>query len=381
KEENNIIEFYRDKGYADVEIKSLVEKDETQKKVIISFQISEGPHYEIKFDGNKEFLDMTLKKELKLFRKGNKADLNLRRSLKNLKKLYKKAGYLEIDINTKNEIVDEKGKRIRRITFLINEGIRSITESVSLSGNDSLKAKRIQENILTNPPGWIADGEFVPDVLEADKEAIKGLYMKNGFPETAVDSEIKWNKNTEKNQNMAQVNLKIHEGIQIRLETLSFDGLKSVTETEALMVLKLKPGLPFVEEQINADTTSLQALISEKGYPYVQVKPQVKISRHGNRVDVIYQVDEGPFVRMGQVYINGNFRTRQKVFLNELKVETGTPFSLKNILEAQRNIRDIMALDTANFKMLGLEEKADEVDMLISVEEKKTLLFSIGLRL
>ena len=56
----NLIRFYRKKGYPEVAVTSVVNKDAETQNVSIFLTISEGPRYTIDFQGNKEFWDFTL---------------------------------------------------------------------------------------------------------------------------------------------------------------------------------------------------------------------------------------------------------------------------------------------------------------------------------
>jgi outer membrane protein insertion porin family len=81
---------------------------------------------------------------------------------------------------------------------------------------------------------------------------------------------------------------------------------------------------------------------------------------------------------MGQVAYTGNFLTKRRVIQNELKLDSGEPFSLSKFLRSQRNIRDIEALDSVRFNTFGLKEKADKVNLLLELEEKKPYYIQTG---
>ncbi|MEZ4525986.1 MAG: outer membrane protein assembly factor BamA [Desulfobacterales bacterium] len=374
----NLTEFYRKKGYADVLIHADAEKDPEKKTAHIQIHIDEGPRYDIAFEGNREFWDMTLKKDLVLAERGNKGDLGLRRSLRNIRDRYRKAGYAQVQVKTEEERKEKKGKAVRRIRIVIEEGPRSLTQAIAISGNEAVESEKIADQMLTRTPGMIADGEFVPDVLEEDKKAVAGLYLKQGYLETEIKEKIRWKQDEEKNRNYADIHLEITEGIQTRVSDVSVTGLDETEEAGVRKVLGLKPGEPFREDLLRKDESSIAELISEKGYPHVQVKGTSAISEDRSLAAVSYEIDKGPYATAGQVWISGNFRTKRKVFLNELEIKEGEPFSLKKMMESNRNIRNISALNSAQFSFPGLKEKEDQVDMLVSAEEKKPYYFQIG---
>ncbi|MCJ7542728.1 MAG: BamA/TamA family outer membrane protein, partial [Desulfobacterales bacterium] len=129
---------------------------------------------------------------------------------------------------------------------------------------------------------------------------------------------------------------------------------------------------------IRSDESTLSSLISEKGYPHVKVKGSAAISKDKTEASVMYEVDEGPFVKMGQVAYTGNFLTKKRVINNELELDPGEPFSLSKFLRSQRDIRDIEAFDSVRFNTYGLKEKTDKVNLLLELEEKKPYYIQTG---
>ena len=379
KDVKNLVQFYRKKGYADVDIKPDVTKDRDSKEVLIVLNINEGPKYDIEFEGNEEFWDFTLKKDIDLVKKGNKNDFGLRKTIRNIQKRYQNAGYPDVEIKMEEQDSGSPDKNIRKIKFIINEGTRFIVDSIDVAGNQFIDKDKLQKQILTRTPGIIADGEFVPEILEQDKGAIKSLYLKQGYMDTIVKEKINWKDDPkEPNQRLADISLDVKEGRQTLVKNVFFKNLNAVTQEQAFEIINLKPGEPFRNYMIQSDENAVAALISEKGYPHVEVKGEVEFNTDKTQAVVTYNVIEGVYVKMGQVYVTGNFRTKDKVILNELEIKKGDPFSLKKMLETNRNIRNLNALESADFKVLGLNEKAEKITLLVNTEEKKPYYFQFG---
>lgn len=379
KDLKNLVKFYRKKGYADVEISPEIKKDRDLKQVIVVMSVNEGPKYDIEFQGNEEFWDFTLKKDIALAKRGNKNGLGLRKTIRNIQKRYHNAGYPHVKVKMEDQKPDDPEKNIRKIKIIIDEGTRYIVDSINIKGNDSIEDKKIKKQFLTRKPGIIADGQFVPDTFNEDKDAVKALYLKQGYMETIVKDKVDWEDDSEEEkQKLAKINLDIKEGRQTVVKKVLFKNLTVLTREQALENIALKPGEPFRDYMIKSDENIVSALISEKGYPHVTIKGEVEFNEDNTGADIIFNVDEGPYVEMGRVYVTGNFRTRNKVILDELEIHEGEPFSLKKMLETNRNIRNINALESADFKALGLNEKSKRVTLLVDTEEKKPYYFQFG---
>ena len=321
KDIKNLIRFYRRKGYPDVVVNFVVNKDAKTQNVSISLNIDEGPRYDIEFQGNKAFWDFRFKKDLILFKEGNKRDLGLRKSIRKIRERYIEAGYKECRIEMKSERKQEAGQPVHKIRLFIDEGPQCIVNSVNFKGNNAFDSKKIKKQILTRTPGVIANGEFVQEILEEDKRAITSLYLKQGYMNTEVKDQVKSDKDIKKRKHNVDVTIEIEEGVQTHVKSLTIHGLNVLSDAQAREAITLKKGSVFRNYIIRSDQNILSSLISEKGYPHVKVKGTAAISKDKTEAAVTYEVDEGPFVKMGQVAYTGNFLTKRRVMKNELELD------------------------------------------------------------
>ena len=370
----NLTRFYRKKGFADIVLKSEVNKDQKAGKVTVHIQVEEGPQYRIRFKGRKVFWKRTLMNDVAIFKEGNKNNRGLRKTVRQIKERYRASGFLETRVQWEEQQVTQNNRNEKQITIIIEEGPQTIVQTVNLEGNRGLEKNRIENEIQTAPPRTLHKGHFVPEILAADILKLKTLYLKEGYAKTAIKEEITYQDDKTK----AAVTLKIDEGARTMVTGLKLDGISAVKIDEALSVLKLKPGVPYRPYMLKNDENALSALISESGYPHVIVKSEAYISRDETSAEVAYQVVEGPHVKMGNTFFLGNFRTRQSLLEKEIDLKSGESFSLKKMLEGQRNLRNMDVLKSVRFKPIGLKEKKDTVDLIVEVEEKKPYFFELG---
>ncbi|RLC11336.1 MAG: hypothetical protein DRI57_19090, partial [Deltaproteobacteria bacterium] len=374
KDIKNLTEFYRGKKYADVAVDFTLEKDPDAREASISVNVSEGPKYALDFEGNKEFWGFTLKKDLALFENGNKNDVGIRKTLKNIKTRYKKAGYLKARVKLKDEVETKKERSFRNLCFVIEEGPQSLVESVQITGNHLFDDKKIRKQILTQPPGTFHNGAYVPEIFEEDIRAIESLYARHGHANVVVKKNVAVSEDEKK----ASIRLEIEEGVKTFVSSVQFRGLSVLSQDIAYKTISMKQGNIFQNGKIQEDENALASKISEKGYPHVVVRGELSDTGDPSKAAIMYHVEEGPFMKMGEVYYTGNFRTKPKILLNELEIKPEAPFSLVKLLETQRNIRNMKIFDSVKFKTIGLREKADKVNLFVEIEEKKPYFVQVG---
>ena len=377
----NLTDFYRNEGYADVEVSPSINRLSGTNDMVIHFLITEGKKYKIHFEGNEEFWDYTLKKELALSSGNNQNDLGLKRGVRNIRNRYKQAGYLDARVRMSETDADDETRQMRTILFTIEEGPRYLVDTIAIEGNTVFDDERIEKQMLTRTPRILHAGEFVPDTLAEDVSAIHSLYLRSGYLSIDVQEKVTWRDGEEENQKLTDVTLVVDEGVQTKVTSIVFNGLSGLTDAKARAAIALQQGEPFREYMVESDENTLSELISEKGFPHVTIKGKVTIDKGRDGFDqasVTFEVEKGPHVKTGRIFYTGNFRTRERILQREVELTKDAPFSLTETLETQRNIRNINALNSATFSVLGLKEKTDQVNLLVEVEEKKPYFFEFG---
>jgi outer membrane protein insertion porin family len=381
----NVIHFYRKKGFADVAVRGEAVEDINGKQVNIIFHVEEGPQYKVVFQGNENFWDYTLKKEMTLSKDGNKNNFALRKSVRNLKQKYAQKGYPDTRITPlithRIEENDPLKVPLKQVILAIDEGDQYRVFKLGITGNLTISENEILKSMLTLEPGFGNKGIYVPKILEDDINAIRSLYLRQGFTQTQVIKQVRVLDPLDKdktNHKWVEISLAIDEGIQTRVKRVQFEGLSVLTRETAQGLISLKPGQPFRNYMMENDINSLTQKISELGYPHIRVTGTKEFSPDRSNVQLTYTVEKGPHVKVGQLFYGGNFRTKTKILNNEMKLFEGDPVSLTKLLESRRNITDMNAIDSVRLRPVGLKNRAEEVDIIVEIEETKPYFFEMG---
>jgi len=367
KDIDALLAYYRRKGFADAELSYFIDDPGHTHQVNVTVRVREGRRYTVAFEGNRQFWNRTLKKDVVIFSEGNRSNVGVRKSIQKMRQRYREAGFLDARIKVDTADVPGTAADVRRLRFIIREGPQTIVEKVAIAGNQILQEPEIKKQILTRPPTIFHDGAFVPETLETDTYAVTTLYMQQGFRERTVDSEVTFNED----KTGAAVALKIDEGPQTKVNSIAISGLTVVPETAVRKKLIHKTGLPFRQAALDAEKEAITSLVSEKGYPYATVNTSVTFSADHTRADIVYDVEPGPLVTMGDIFVSGNLRTAEKVIQQELEVQPGAPLSLRSLQDGQRRLRDLAIFHGVRFRTFGLKEKEETANLFVEVEENK----------
>jgi outer membrane protein insertion porin family len=370
----NLAGYYWKEGYPEAKVDFTLKRDPEQGQARVILSIAEGARYKVTFTGNEAFWDRTLRKDLVFLQDGVQKDAGFRRSLRKLRERYRSEGYLETRVKVEERTTSGQGASTRFLGFVIAEGPRTTVEAVRITGNHAFGEEKIKKQMLTGVPGLTEAGVYIPERLEDDLLAVKSLYLKDGFMSAKVSKEVRWNPD----KTAVAIDVNIEEGVRTVVSSVQMHGLTVISEDKAYDAIHLKVGEPFRRYMIEGDENALSALVAKKGHPYVEVKGDVSISDDQSRALIVYDVNEGPYAEMGETYTRGNFLTRKRILDNELEMRPGEPFSLRDMLQGERNIRNTDLFNSVWVRAVGLKEKRERIDLFVEVEEKKPYYWESG---
>jgi len=377
----NLITFYRKKGFAQVSIKTKTVPIPGKSNHIVDIIIQEGPQYKISFKGNSFFSTRQLKKEITIFDKGDPNGSGLRKGKNNIRGKYVRAGFANVDVTLESKIIEENSsKSIRQVIYRIKEGTQQVVKQIDITGNHGVDATKIREAMLTHPRGLMDVGGFNSKTFKKDIEAIHLLYLSQGFlsaritHDISIDRKIEGKASPEEAPSTQQLSITIHivEGPRTRVDHAQISGLGDIiSQEEALGLVTLSPGKPFRDYMVKSDANALAAKISEKGYPHVQVTAETRLTPDKTLADITWQVQPGIFTRFGQIHYAGLKRLKKEVLEKKVPITPGTPFSLKQLFATQKKIREIYSVESVKITVPGLKRQERQPDIDITVKERK----------
>ena len=365
---------YRQNGYADVVVNHTITPDIRRQRVDVHVTIVEGPRTSVTFTGNTFFSTGVLEKDLELFKTGNRGNGGLRRSVHNIRRRYLEAGFADVKVNWQEDEATPDAPDRRNVRIIIEEGQRHSVAEVILRNNTALSDDILRPQLLTRPPSGFHKGVYVAQVLDEDIASLQALYLQNGFLDARITKQVEIDPQTKR----VSVILSMDEGVRTRVGAITFSGDAPIGPKRLRSALQMKSGNPFRPYMIENDENLVAEQISPLGYPHVRVKGTTTLSPDRTTADIAYAVDTGPLVSVGEVFFAGNFRTRPDIMSRELEFKAGDPFSLSNVLEAQRNLRDLNLFESVQVRSIGLKEESSTVPLLFETPEKRPYFFEIG---
>ncbi len=222
-----LIDFYKGKGYNDVEVDYKIDEDYDSRTANITFTINEGEIYKIgaisfigvdSFD-TKSLTKVMSSKQRSFFTSGNFVQATFDSDVQAILDFYNTQGYNDVVMNDYHfeemEGTDDKYKMVK-LLFDLTEGKQWKIGNISFEGNEVFSDEEIQNTI------YLKNGDINNlHELQNQMQAIATLYVNNGYIATNIDLEQV--KNID--DNSIDYNFYITESPQAHIEKIIINGL------------------------------------------------------------------------------------------------------------------------------------------------------------
>lgn len=325
---------------------------------------------QIDFKGNKAFKASALKDEVTLKEKEAVNEGKLEESVNKIITKYKDKGFAEIKVETFTTDLEE-GKQV--LTFFITEGNKIKIAHVEVTGNQFLKAKKIQ-SVMKVRPGKI----YKEETLTKGVEELEKYYRKRGFYNFKMEEpQITYNED----HSQMTVKISVQEGLRYKIGRITFSGNTVLTEKDFRKDLPVKENRLFNQENFDQATANIQAMYADKGYVFARIEPKVTTHDDTLVMDVNYHIAEGPLAYVGQVEIAGNEITKDYVIQREILLHQGDPLSMTKVRRSQERLYNLGFFEDVGLDTRPNQEKPeDQLDLIFNVKEKSQVnVLSVGL--
>jgi outer membrane protein insertion porin family len=332
--------------------------------VWLTVRISERPHVAaIEMKGTAKLKEDDLKKHVG-FQPGDawRSEL-LETGRDSVMAEYLKEGYREASVRAEAD----SSSRGMRVLFTVVEGTKAKLSSRHIEGTHAFPEAVVVKKLASKTSGFLRSGTVKEEKLKDDVDHIKSFYRERGYRDVAVER-LPFRPDPKK-KNGDVLTYKVTEGAYYTMGEVRWQG-NDVIKTAALEALPQPlAGGPYNATKIQAATSAGYALYAEEGRLYTNIDP-TEIVRDSNRVDLAFQVSEGPPSHVRQVVITGNSYTKENVIRRELVLHEGDLFRRSRLQDSQQN-----AFRLGYFQDVGVDfQGADssDVDVLFKIKEKQT---------
>ena len=343
-----------------------------------AFHIERGPIVDVKLDGY--HLSKSLIQEFVPIYEENAIDDDLlNEGANNIRDYLQTQGRFEATVTYAHNS-DPSGER-ETVLYKIDSGELSKLTDVDIEGNKYFDHDVINERMQLQAADILnRHGLFSESLVRRDAAAIEGLYIANGFQKVKVTPQI-----TDDYKGMTgrmRVLMRVDEGPQTRVGSLSIVGAKAISEDRIRNVITAAEGQPYSNFNIAGDRDAVLSYYFNRGFPGAGIEVAAEPSPSDpNRMAVTYTITEGRQIFVNRVMVSGLEHTQPQVVNREIQLHPGDPLSESDLLDSQRRLYDLGIFNEVDVAVQNPQGDAQQKNVLLQVKEAKRYTFSYGIGL
>lgn len=353
----------RDEGGGEVTLIYVVEKRPRLRRIVV--------------EGGEHFSNSRIRNLLEL-NLGDRVDETVvRQKLEPIRERYTKAYFPDARFSFELSPVDADGFTELRLT--VEEGRRQSVGRIRFTGNTEYSPTQLRRAMLQKTTSIFSfitrRGVFNEDFLRQDMATIEEMYRRRGYLDARAGPPVitdGWGRRL-------NVKIPIERFERFEVNSIRIQGNTLYPSSLLGAQIPLRVGGPASTSQIEAGRQAIRDFYSNRGYSQTQVREQVRLAG-GNRVDVVYIIQEGRVATIRNVMIRGNTRTRDHVIRRELLVAPGDTLNEVRIRNSSNRLRNLGFFDSANHTVIPTEDPT-VYDVEFDVTEGRSGQFLAGIGL
>jgi outer membrane protein insertion porin family len=351
-----------------------IKVEESEQGKVVTFEITEKPLISrVDYSGLDAFSEEEVAEAANI---GPNSILNttkINNGVAAIKALYKEKGYYNTTVTAQISYPDEKHAELR---YIVVEGDKIFIKEIKFIGNKSFEGDDLEgviESSAKNWLSWLTEGGLMKQqMLAQDVARLGSFYNNQGFLEVKIGD-----PKVDQDEGWLYITFTIEEGPRYRVGTVSFDG-DLIEDKQMLRSLLTIQDQEFINRQIlREDVLKLTDFYSENGFAFADIRPKMKKSSSGDRVDIMIEIDKGDLVYIQRIVIKGNSRTRDNVIRRELNIAEGGVFDSKALRVSSQRLQRLDFFEEVNIVPEPAMDPS-KMNVTVNIKEKSTGQFSIG---
>jgi beta-lactamase regulating signal transducer with metallopeptidase domain len=245
-----------------------------------------------------------------LLKKGNIANpTRTRNAVHTILRLYQDKGYNWAEV----KLIEGGNPGDTKVVIQIFEGPRSRIDRIHFVGCQFATPAILSTRIASRPATPGLPGKYDRDLLDENRQKLLDYYQGLGFFKVQVTPVTR----SGANPGEIELTFVIQEGPRYSVRKLIIEGNRKI-KTEALTAdLELHSGRPYLASVRDADKRRILTKYNEIGCIHTEVSVEPRFTGQPGVVDLLYKINEGEPYLLGELWIQGNDRTKDKVIRHE----------------------------------------------------------------
>jgi len=276
------------------------------------------------------------RKLLPIYAEGAVDEDLLQEGRRNIRDYFERQGYFDADVEVASR-QDDRGER--QITYQVSRGDRFRLAGVAFDGNHYFGRALLVRRLEMETASFENRGHFSQQLMRADSDSIRAIYVANGFRDAMVTTMVDDNYKGKKNNLF--VTFHVAEGVQTKIADLQLTGNLAINSATLMAVAGSTPGQPYSESSVASDRNNVLALYYNEGFPEATFQEEVMPGPGADQVRLAYHIKEGTRIEVSKVLLTGYQYTRPGIIAREVQIKPGQPLREGDVIETERRLYNL----------------------------------------
>ncbi|HEY7577501.1 MAG TPA: outer membrane protein assembly factor BamA [Acetobacteraceae bacterium] len=330
----------------------------------------------VAFEGNHKLSDDQLRPEMQLKPRAVFTPALAEQDRQKILDLYAKRGYYNARVEP--QIIRLDQNRVD-VVYQINDGSVTLISKIIFVGNHEFSEDRLSEVVNSRESRWwrflSTSDEYDPERLNFDKELLRRFYLKNGYIDFKV---VDAKSELAPDRSGFFLTFTLSEGERYRVGKITINShLRHLEGDELRGDLQLDEGDWYDGDAVGRSVDAMEQDVHNRGYAFVDVKPNIVRHPGEHVIDLVFEVGEGPRVYVERIDINGNTRTKDKVIRREFRLAEGDAYNSEAVRRSRQRLQDLNYFNNVTIET-SPGSAPDKAILTTNVEEKATGELTLG---
>ena len=290
---------------------------------------------------------------------------------------YFSQGHYAVEVDT--QIIELDRNRVN-ISIVVAENDPAKIRHLNIVGNTAFTEKELREDFESDTKRglffWRGRTNYTREKLSGDLERLRAYYLDRGFADFAIEST---QVSISPNKQNIYITANIREGEVYTIDEVQLTGDLILEESTLRQLVLVETDSTFSRREVEQSVENITAVLSNFGYAFANVNPVPRIDRENNRVSLNFFVEPGKRVFVRRVEFQGNLSSKDEVLRREMRQFEGAWFSQAAIDRSRLRLQRIGYFENVNIETPAVEGTEDQIDVIVSVEERSSGNFQVGL--
>ncbi|MEM1081769.1 MAG: outer membrane protein assembly factor BamA [Pseudomonadota bacterium] len=290
---------------------------------------------------------------------------------------YFSQGHYAVEVDTR--LIELDRNRVN-IAILIEENDPAKIRHLNIVGNTVFDEDELRDDFESDTsPGllfWQGRTNYTREKLSGDLERLRAYYLDRGYVDFNIEST---QVSISPDKKDIYITANVREGGVYTISDVQITGDLILEESTVRQLIAVTPGTVFSRAEIEQSVENITAVLSNFGYAFANVNPAPRIDRETNTVSLNFFIDPGKRVFVRRVEFQGNLTSKDEVLRREMQQFEGAWFSQAAIDNSRLRMQRLGYFENVNIETPAVEGTEDQIDVIVSVEERSSGNFQVGL--